>query len=290
MSLRSKHHGVIIPMVTPFSAADSIDEPAVERIVDYLIAGGVDGVFVLGTTGEAASIAADQRTVLAGAAVRAARQRVTTYAGISGNCVTESIEMAKRYRDLGIDAVVAHPPFSYALSDSAMEAYFRGLADQIPLPLIIYNIPKTTHVSIPLGVVAKLLHHPNIPAIKDSENSPQRLTALVQLASAREGFSVLAGTAAVFAHTLKAGGHGVVPGSGNLCPELYARLYAAALDRDWDEVDRISAETIAITAQYQLPDATLGESLARLKALMSAKGLCTPAMLPPLLSASELSH
>lgn len=287
MNASAKYCGVVVPMVSPFTAAGTIDEAAAARIVEHLIAGGVDGIFVLGTTGEAASIHPDQRPTLVRSAVSAAKGRATLYAGISGNCVRESIESAKQFHQLGIDAAVAHPPYSFTLPDADLERYFVSLADAIPLPLILYNMPKTTHVSIPLETVVRLMQHPNIAGIKDSESSPERLSELVRLTASRPEFPVLAGTAAVFVHALKAGAHGIVPGTANLCPELYASLHRAALAGQWEQVDQFYAQTAAVTAQYQKPGATLGESLARLKAMMAARGFCSPAMLPPLVQARE---
>jgi 4-hydroxy-tetrahydrodipicolinate synthase len=142
----SKHHGVIVPLVTPFTAAGEIDEVAAGRIVSHCANGGVH-VFVLGTTGEAASIPTSKRLRLVKASVEAAAGRIKVYAGIGDNCPEHSIAAANEYLRLGADAVVAHLPAYYALKPVEMKAFFELLAAQIRGNLMLYNIPSTTHMS-----------------------------------------------------------------------------------------------------------------------------------------------
>ena len=105
-----KYSGVVVPMITPFTPAGGIDVPAVGRIVDHLVGGRVAGVFPLGTTGEAPSIPTDHRRDLVEVTLKAVNQRAMVYAGIPSNCFRESLEAAVAYKELGVDAVVAHIP------------------------------------------------------------------------------------------------------------------------------------------------------------------------------------
>lgn len=277
----TKYCGVVVPMVSPFTPAGAIDEPAVGRIVDLLVSGGVGGVFPLGTTGEASSIHPDDKRALVAATVRAANTRAMVYAGIAGNCFRESVEAAVAYKQLGVDAVVAHMPSYYPLSDAEIEAYFLQLADSVPLPLVLYNIPATTHHSIALGVVDRLRKHPNIVAIKDSANDAKRLTELLAMTGGRGGFPVLLGCSAQFTHGLKLGGVGLVPSGGHLVPGQYQAMYQAAMNKQWNEVERLQAETDTACAAY-LKGRSLGEGLAVLKAILEKRGICGRTMLPPL--------
>src|SRR5579862_9480786 len=148
--------GVVVPMVTPFTPEGRIDEPAVDRIVAHLIKGGVHGIFPLGTTGEAASIHSDDKRRLIATTVKSVAKRAMVYAGIASNSFRESLEAAKAYAEVGVNALVAHMPSYYPLSDEQVETYFRRLADQVSLPLVLYNIPATTHQSIPLDAIDRL--------------------------------------------------------------------------------------------------------------------------------------
>jgi 4-hydroxy-tetrahydrodipicolinate synthase len=277
----TKYCGVVVPMVSPFTTGGAIDEPAVGRIVEVLIGGGVGGVFPLGTTGEAASIHTDDKRRLVEVTVGAVNRRAMVYAGIAGNCFRESIEAAMSYKQLGVDALVAHMPSYYPLTDLEIEQYFQRLADKVPLPLVLYNIPVTTHHQIALGVVDRLRKHPNIVAIKDSANDAKRLTELLAMTGGRGGFPVLLGSSAQFTHGLKHGGVGLIPSGGHLVPREYQAMYLAAMNKQWSEVERLQRETDEVCAQY-LKGRSLGQGLAMLKALLEKRGICGRTMLPPL--------
>jgi 4-hydroxy-tetrahydrodipicolinate synthase len=281
MATQTKYRGVVVPMVSPFTADGGIDEPSATRLMAHLIDGGIPGVFVLGTTGESMSIHPRERARLVECAAKAAAGRATLYAGISGNCLRESIESAKQYRDLGANALVVHPPFYYPISDANLEAYFRGLADAVSLPLLLYNIPQTTHVSIPIEVVVRLAEHPNIAGIKDSGPQAQRMTDLLGAVGGRERFCVHAGFSGLFTHALKLGVDGLVPSGANLEPKPYVALFEAAQNRQWDQVQKLQEQTDAISARY-VSGRLLSDSLAMLKHLLAQQGLCGRAVLPPL--------
>ena len=276
-----KYRGVVVPMITPFTPSGAIDEPAVGRIVDHLIGGGVGGIFPLGTTGEAASIHVDDRRALVAATVKHVNGRAIVYAGIPSNCFRESIEAAGAYKQLGADALVAHMPSYYPLSDADIEAYFQRLADGVPLPLVLYNIPVTTHHSIALDSLDRLRQHGNIVAIKDSSGDRTRLTEMLKRTGGRDGFPVLLGSSGTFTHGLKLGGVGLVPSGAHLVPDKYQAMYEAAMAQKWDDVERLQSETDAAIAPY-IKGHTLSEGLAILKALMEKKGLCGRTMLPPI--------
>jgi dihydrodipicolinate synthase/N-acetylneuraminate lyase len=268
-------------MVSPFTDDGAIDQPAVARIVEHLFNARIPGVFVLGTTGEAMSIHPQEKAKLVECTAKSVAGRMTVYAGISGNCLRESIESAKLYKQLGAAALVAHPPHYFAVPDRDFELYLRKLADAVPLPLLLYNMPQTTHVSIPLDMLGRLSSHPNIVGIKDSAKDADRMHQLLQQFGGREAFSVLAGNSIIFTQALRDGVDGLVPSGANLEPQPYQALFEAAKRQQWADVQRLQEQTDAISARY-VQGRLLGESLAALKALMAARGLCGKAVLPPL--------
>jgi 4-hydroxy-tetrahydrodipicolinate synthase len=269
-------------MVTPFTSGGAIDEDAVGRIVDYLVGARVAGIFPLGTTGESSSIQQSEKRRLVAATVKHVAGRATVYVGISGNCLKESVETAKAYQQLGVAAAVAHVASYYPLNDAEIEAYFARLADEVPLPLVLYNIPVTTHHSISLEVVVRLKQHPNIVALKDSSGDAPRLTDLLARTGGRGGFPILLGSSAVFAHGLRLGAVGLVPSGAHVIADKYQAMYEAAMGERWDEVEQLGRETNEVVSGY-LKGKTLGQGLAVLKAMMEKRGLCGRTMLPPLL-------
>ena len=269
-------------MITPFTTAGGIDLAAVERIVELFVTNRIAGIFPLGTTGEASSIIREEKLRMVAATIKATAGRAMVYVGIAGNCLRESIESAAAYHQMGADALVAHMPSYYPLNDAQIEAYFLHLADAVTLPLVLNNIPATTHHSISLDSVDRLRQHPNIVALKDSANDPARLTELLKRTGGRGGFPVLLGSSAQFTHGLKCGGVGLVPSGAHLIPAEYQALFEAAMADRWDHVEMLQKQTDAQCSRY-LKGRSLGEGLAALKALMEAKGLCGRTMLSPLL-------
>ncbi|MDR2814168.1 MAG: dihydrodipicolinate synthase family protein [Prevotellaceae bacterium] len=238
-------------------------------------------------TGESASVSAEESRRLVAAVVRGIGGKAAIFAGISGCCVQQNIENAKAYLDLGVDVIASVLPYYYALAPDQMTRYYEQLAEAIPR-LMVYNIPATTHMSIPLEVIRKLSDHPNICGLKDSERDAQRMEMCVEMFREREDFSYFLGYAALSAAALRLGADGIVPSTGNFVPEMFRQLYDFAAAKKFDECERLQAETNEIAQLYQA-GRTLGQSLAALKTMMSCAGLCEPNVLPPLanLTAAE---
>ena len=282
-----KHRGTIVPMITPVTADGALDEQAAERLVARLADHGL-GVFVLGTTGEASSAPVALGVRLTEIAVAGAKDRVPVYAGIGHNCPAESVAAAERYLRAGVDAVVAHLPSYYALEPAEMQAYFESLAQQIDGPLVIYNMPQTTHMMIPLDVVEKLTAVPTIIALKDSANDVPRMTEVAKRFGGRDDFSIFMGVALLSVQALRAGFDGLVPSSGAFVARMWQEFDNACAKGDWDEAGKLQQRFDEI-AQVLQRGRTLGQSLAALKVAVATDGTCEPHMLPPLqaLSAAE---
>ncbi|HEY1490198.1 MAG TPA: dihydrodipicolinate synthase family protein [Verrucomicrobiae bacterium] len=269
-----------MPLVTPFTTEGNLDESALRRLVDSQIAGGVEGIFVLGTTGEGISVPRAARRQLVAQTVKHVNGRAVVFAGLGDICSADLTEANEFFR-AGADAVVAHPPISETIAPRDLLTWYKKLLDGIQSPLVLYNMPMTTDVSIPLEVVEKLLGHPRLAGIKDSENNPQRLEELLLRYGGKKDFSVFVGVGALMEKGLKLGADGIVPSVGNLIPDVCHKLCAAAKKSDWVEAENYSTRMNAIAALYQ-KGRTLNESLSVLKAAMSCRGLCSPHVLLPL--------
>ena len=283
-----KCQGVVVPMITPFTEAGAIDLPAAATVTEHIVAAGAYP-FVLGTTGEAASAPDSQRPGFVEAVVKQVAGRCLTYAGIASNCVSNSIELAKKYFDLGVDAVVANLPSYYPLTPDHMLKFYELLAENVPGPLLVYNITITTHMSIPLDVVDKLSHHPNIVALKDSEKNEERFEQALAMWKDREDFAHLCGSAALSLKALSLGSDGIIPSTGNFAPRIYVDLYEAAISGNLDKANEIQEQTNALSRIYQ-QGRILSQSLAALKVVMSELGLCGATVLPPLQGVSKQEH
>lgn len=270
----------MVPMSTPFTPSGQLDEAAAARMVERLAAHRL-GVFVLGTTGEAPSIPFAQRQRLVEIAVRVAAGRVLVYGGIGTDCVPDAIAMAHAYLQAGADAVVALLPSYYQLDAAEMEACLAHIARETPGPLVIYNMPLTTGMSLPLDVIDRLSALPNVIGLKDSEGTPGRLEAVAQRFAGRANFSIFVGVAAHAVRAYRHGFDGVVPSSGNIAAAPWRDLDTHALAGEWPQAEALQAR-LDIIGDIVQNGRSLPQSLAALKAACAALGLCTPDVLPPL--------
>jgi len=273
--MNKKFYGIVVPAVTPLNADRTLDTKAVEKLLPLF-----PHTFILGTTGEFPSLPGRLKEEYIRLAGRIKKPGQHLYVGISSNCFADSVEHAHIAAEAGADLVVANVPSYYQLSHAQIKHYFQQLADAVPLPLIVYNIPSTTHHSIPLDLIDELSHHPNIVGTKDSERSEERLKESLQRWSKRADFSHFLGWATKSAESLLNGGDGLVPSSANLDPELYTNMEQAARAGNTTELTRLQELSDQLGISYQTGHP--GESLGRLKRLMQDMGLCQPYTMPPL--------
>ncbi len=280
MKVHKNLSGVIIPMVTPLDAQCEIDKRATARLVNFFIEAGTTP-FILGTTGESASMSTKMCLEFVQLVVNEVKGKSMIYAGISDTCFENSLEKAKKYSDRGIDAFVAHIPEYYPLTPEQILRYFEQLAEVIPAPLILYNIPATTKMSIPINVIEKLSEHPNIIGLKDSERSLERMEILADKFTSRMDFSIMSGWTVQSTHALTIGFDGIVPSTGNLIPFLFAELYQAIIEGKIGKAEQIQSKIDPI-AEFHQKDIPFSHMIPMLKVMMHEFGLCGPAVLPPL--------
>lgn len=270
----------IVPVVAPLRQDLSLDEEAVARIFSYLYGNGVTP-FILGTTGESASLSHTFKEAYLRAAVANRAEGEKLYVGISSNILEDSISFANLASDLGVSEVAATLPTYYKLSDAQIEKYYLDLAEEIKPNLIIYNIPATTHMSIPINLLDRLSRHPKIVAVKDSERSMERVDQCLDLWRDRTDFKHYMGWAGACAHSLINGSSGIVPSSANFAPAIYRDMCIAVERGDLESAYALQKQSDDLGVLYQ-SNKSLGESLWALKILMKQLGLCESYMMPPL--------
>lgn len=281
---KKEYAGVVVPMATPVKNG-SVDLEAVKRIIDSFVEAKVD-VLVMGTTGEGNLVAQGEGIDMVHAAVEAAEGKIIVYAGVTGLCLKEQISQIEGFARAGADVAVAILPAYYALTEEQMVEYYTNLADASPLPVMLYNILATTHLSIPVEAVKKLAAHPNIVGLKDSERDLERMAQCIAVAQEAEDFTYFCGWAAQSAHSLELGADGIVPSTGNFVPKHFRALYEAAVKGDMAEANRLQELTDQMAKVYQ-QGRPLGQQLAALKCIMQQQELCGLEMLPPLTMLKE---
>lgn len=229
--------GVVPPVCTPLSADREVDVPSLHRLVDHLIAGGVDGLFVLGSTSEVAFLTDSQRAAVAEAAVERADGRVPVFAGVIDMTTPRVLEHAIDAVKAGCAGVVATAPFYTRTHPAEIERHFRLLADRVDAPVFAYDLPVSVHVKLGGALLLRLAAEGVLAGVKDSSGDEsalrQLLVARADVGGAAAGFSVLTGSELTVDSALLMGADGVVPGLGNVDPAGYARLYRLCRNGDW---------------------------------------------------------
>jgi dihydrodipicolinate synthase/N-acetylneuraminate lyase len=280
MTNKQKFNGIVVPAVTPLTKNFKLDHQALEKMFHNFHKHNVMP-FINGTTGESASLPINLKKDYVIAAGKIKRPGDTLYFGISANCFEESVTLAKLGFDNGVDAVAATLPSYYNLSEYQMTQYFEKLAEQVPGPIIIYNIPVTTRMSIPLHIIDELSAHERIIGTKDSERSDERLKESLNLWAEREDFCHFLGWAPKSAEALIDGSDGLIPSTGNICPHIYDELYKAVKSGDHERAFKFQKLSDMMGDVYQ-KGKLLGESLWALKVCMYELGLCEEFVMPPL--------
>lgn len=266
--------GVIPPVLTTLNQDRTFDKPAFARLLDHMIQADVHGLFVLGTTGEGPQLsAAVQREVII-ATREHVQGRLPVLVGITHTSLHESIDLARFSAEHGADAVVTAGPCYSPISQNELVAYARELADQSPLPVILYNMPSHTKIWFEQQTVATLAQHPNIIGVKDTSGDLLYHNRLILEARNHGDFAVLVGTEQLMGEAVLMGANGAVVGGANLHPELYVSLYEAAVADDVATTRELQQKVIEMTGRLY----TIGDSpssyLLGLKAALSQLGIC----------------
>jgi 4-hydroxy-tetrahydrodipicolinate synthase len=270
-------------------SADQLDVEAVDRVVEHLIQGGVSGLFVLGTTGEGPSLTYQMRYEMVERTCEHVKGRVPVLVGVTDTSLAESIALAEHAAACGAAAIVAAAPFYFDVSQSALEAWFRELADRSPLPVMLYNMPSCVGVTLDLEIVDALSHHPNVAGIKDSGGEWTYFQALCDKHRDRQDFVIFMGPEELLAEAVAAGANGGVCGGANLLPQVYSRLYLAAVRKDSVEIAHWKHTIADMFASVYRDDEQRMKLIPGLKLAMEECGLCSETVAPPLMAVTE-SH
>src|SRR5688572_16568218 len=217
--------GVMGPMVTPFKADESLDLPAFVANTRAHLAAGLSGVLVAGSTGEAPLLGDDERRTLIEAARKVVPSDRTLLAGTGAESTAHCVARCRDAASSGADAVLVVPPHYYAsaMSQAAVRAHFLRVADESPVPVLLYNIPKYMHYRLEPELVAELSKHENIRGMKDSSGDMANFPRYVE--SGSDKFDVMTGHGGTFATALQLGARGGILAVALFAPELSLEIW-----------------------------------------------------------------
>jgi len=224
--------GSLIALATPFDADNHIDYEALERLIEFHVSEGSNGLVIAGTTGEAATLEMSEHTELIGKAVDIADGRLPIIAGTGSNSTAQTIKLSRNVGNYGIDAYLMVAPYYNKPMQEGIYQHFATIADAVDKPILLYNVPGRTVTDILPETVARLAAHPNILGIKEATGDIERLNQIRDLVS--EDFMLYSGDDFTTLAFIENGGHGVVTVSGNVAPRLVADMCRAALAGDSD--------------------------------------------------------
>jgi dihydrodipicolinate synthase/N-acetylneuraminate lyase len=268
--------GVVPPLLTPIQSDETVDESALRRLAAYLLDGGCHAFFVQGSSGEFPTLPAGQRCLAMRAVVDTTQGRVPVLAGIAAASYAEAVGNAEMAVACGAHACVATTPYYFTYSQGELIDYFTRLADEIDLPLIVYNIPQRTGNPLRPETILTLSEHPNIIAMKDTSENFMMMTRLIAALRGRDDFALFSGTETLMAPAVLAGAAGGVLGIGNLAPHFCVRLYEAAAAGDLARTRELQDQMENLFRAfftYSYGEPSIGAVLGGLKLAVSLLGL-----------------
>lgn len=268
-------------MITPLKENGELDDEGLERLIAYLISGGVHGIFLLGSTGEAPSLTYALRKELITKACKHINNRVPVLVGITDTSIKGSIEIAEHSKEAGADLLVVAPPYYFPISQNEMVDYLETLVPELPLPFMMYNMPSCTklHLSVETVMKAKDL---GAIGIKDSSGDMTYLYQLIERFKDSPEFAIIVGAESFLPETIARGGHGAVAGGANFFPELFVALYKASVENNANKI----AELHEIVNKLYDTIYSVGKYPSRYvkgtKCALAVMGICEDHMAPPL--------
>ncbi len=269
-------------MITPLTARDSLDVAGLERLVERLVTGGVAGIFALGTTGEAPSLSYRLRRELIEHTCRFAGGRLPVLVGITDTSLVESASLARHAADCGADAVVTSAPFYFPAGQPELREFIEQLLPELPVPLMLYNMPALTKTSFSGEVVSWALDQERIVGLKDSSGDLVYFRRMRRLAATeRPDWSFLVGPEELLAESVLLGGHGGINGGANLHPALYVSLYQAAKNGGLGRTRELSAKVMDLSESIYRVGRHGSAIIKGLKCSLSILGVCDDFMAAP---------
>ena len=269
--------GAFTALITPFKNG-RLDEARLADQVEYQVTHGIDGVVPVGTTGESPTVDMKEHARIIDLVVHAARNRVHVIAGTGGNATTEALELHQIAKDCGASAGLSVNPYYNKPTQEGLYRHFMTLADKVDLPIVLYNIPGRTGVTMSAQTVAKLSQHQNIVAIKEATGSLDMTSEIASLCH----LPILSGDDSLTLPIMSLGGRGVISVISNLLPGKVKQMVKYAADGNYAEARALHYQMFPLIKALFLDGNPAG-----IKYAMKVAGMDTGEMRLPLWEASD---
>ncbi len=236
--------GLIVALVTPFKDNGDVDFEALDRLVDFHLANGTDGILVLGTTGESSTMTDAEDVAVAQHVVNRVNGAIPIIGGAGSNSTMESLNKAKSLQMIGCDALLLITPYYNKSNEEGIYRHFTTVLDQMEIPSILYNIPGRTGCSSSERNVARLCEQPKVMGIKEASGSISYATTVAQYLS--DDFRMYSGNDDMVVPILSLGGSGVISVWANIRPQQVHDMVASYLANDYQTALRIQLDELEL--------------------------------------------
>lgn len=272
--------GSLVALITPMNQDGSINYEQLHDLIDWHIENGTDGIVAVGTTGESATLPVEEHLAVIEATVKHVNKRIPVIAGTGANNTVEAIALSQAAEQAGADYTLSVVPYYNKPSQEGIYQHFKAIAEATSIPMVIYNVPGRTVVSMSNDTILRLAEIPNIVGVKEASGKIGSNIELIN--SVPEGFAVLSGDDPTGLPFMLCGGHGVVTVAANVAPKLFADMCRAALEGDIATARRLNEQLIPIyNTMFCEP------SPAAPKWGLSLLGKCEPHVRLPLIALTE---
>lgn len=272
--------GSLVALITPMNQNGSINYEQLRDLIDWHIENGTDGIVAVGTTGESATLPVEEHLAVIEATVKHVNKRIPVIAGTGANNTVEAIALSQAAEQAGADCTLSVVPYYNKPSQEGIYQHFKAIAEATSIPMVIYNVPGRTVVSMSNDTILRLAEIPNIVGVKEASGKIGSNIELIN--SVPEGFAVLSGDDPTGLPFMLCGGHGVVTVAANVAPKLFADMCRAALEGDIATARRLNEQLIPIyNTMFCEP------SPAAPKWGLSLLGKCEPHVRLPLVALTE---
>lgn len=274
-------NGIVPPLVTPLLDNNTLDVLGLERLIEHVIAGGVHGIFILGTTGEAQSLSFDLRVEMIKQTSKILNKRLPLLVGISDTSLADSVKLADVAAEYGADAVVSAPPYYFATGQDELAEFYEALIPQLKLSIFLYNMPTHTKVSFAPATIKRIAQNEKVIGFKDSSANGTYFQSVMYEMRDRKNFSIFVGPEEMMAEVVMLGANGGVNGGANIFPELYVELYNAAVAKDIEKVKKLQASVMQISSTLYNLGCNGSSYLKGVKGALSDLGICSGVLASP---------
>lgn len=245
--------GSLVAMITPFGENGEVDEKGIEKLVEFHIQNGTNGIVPCGTTGEAPTLSHDEHKRVVEVTIKAVAGRIPVIAGTGSNCTREALDLTSHAKKAGADGALIITPYYNKPTQKGLYLHFKKIAEEVDIPIIVYNVPSRTGINLLPETLAELSEIKNIVGVKEASGNLDQMTQIIELCG--EKITLLSGDDKLLLPVLSIGGKGVISVVANIIPREVSDMISEFEKRNYQK-----AKEIFLSKVYPLSNAMFYET------------------------------